>query len=66
MGLDEGRIRMALGLAASMASGLAANFGSLIKPLHGGMAAERGLFAAQLAKNGFTANPNALEDSLGF
>jgi 2-methylcitrate dehydratase PrpD len=66
MGLDEDRIRMALGLAASMASGLAVNFGSLTKPLHAGMAAERGLFAAQMAKNGFTANPNALEDSLGF
>jgi len=66
MGLDEGQIRMALGLAASMASGLAVNFGSLTKPLHAGMAAERGLFAAQLAKNGFTANPNALESSLGF
>jgi 2-methylcitrate dehydratase PrpD len=66
MGLDAGRIRMALGLAASMASGLAVNFGSLAKPLHAGMAAERGLFAAQLAQIGFTANLNALEGALGF
>lgn len=66
MGLDQGRICMALGLAASMAGGLAVNFGSLAKPLHAGMAAERGLFAAQLARNGFTANENALEGSLGF
>ena len=66
MGLDAGQIRMALGLAASMASGLAVNFGSLAKPLHAGMAAERGLFAAQLAQVGFTANPNALEGALGF
>jgi 2-methylcitrate dehydratase PrpD len=66
MGLDAGQIRMALGLATSMASGVAANFGSLTKPLHAGMAAERGLFAAQLAQSGFTANANALEGSLGF
>jgi 2-methylcitrate dehydratase PrpD len=66
MGLDKGQVCMALGLSASMASGLAVNFGSLAKPLHAGMAAERGLFAAQLAKNGFTANQNALESSLGF
>ena len=66
MGLDAGQIRMALGLAASMASGVAVNFGSLTKPLHAGMAAERGLFAAQLAQVGFTANPNALEGALGF
>ncbi|MGD8387233.1 MAG: MmgE/PrpD family protein [Desulfobacteraceae bacterium] len=66
MGLDHERIRMALGLATSMAGGLAVNFGSLTKPLHVGMAAERGLFAAQLAKHGFTASPDALEGPLGF
>jgi 2-methylcitrate dehydratase PrpD len=66
MGLDAGKTRMALGLAASMASGVAVNFGSLAKPLHAGMGAERGLFAAQLAHTGFTANPDALEGALGF
>ena len=66
MGLDVQRIRMALGLVCSMASGVAVNFGSLAKPLHAGMAAERGLFAAQLAQSGFTANPGALESALGF
>jgi len=66
MGLDIGQIRMALGLAASMPSGVAVNFGSLTKPLHAGMAAERGLFSAQLAQIGFSANPNALEGPLGF
>jgi len=66
MGLGAEEIRTALGLAASMASGLAANFGSLAKPLHAGMAAERGLFAAQLAQIGFTSNLKALEGELGF
>jgi 2-methylcitrate dehydratase PrpD len=66
MGLDARRIRMALGLVCSMASGVAVNFGSLAKPLHAGMAAERGLFAAQLAQSGFTASQRALESALGF
>lgn len=64
--LDGEKIRHAIGLASSMACGVAVNFGSLAKPLHAGMAAERGLFAAQLASSGFSANPNALEGPLGF
>lgn len=66
LGLDSHKVRMAIGIAASMASGVAVNFGSMTKPLHAGMAAERGLLAAQLAQSGFTANPNALESALGF
>lgn len=66
LGLDAHKVRMAIGIASSMASGVAVNFGSLTKPLHAGMAAERGLLAAQLAQSGFTANPGALENALGF
>ena len=66
MGLDISQIRTAMGLASSMASGLAVNFGTLTKPLHAGMAAERGLMSAQLAKSGITANAEALEGELGF
>ena len=66
MGLNAGKIKTALGLVLSMASGVAVNFGSLAKPLHAGMAAERGLLAAQLAQGGFTANQGALEGALGF
>jgi 2-methylcitrate dehydratase PrpD len=66
MGLKTDQIKAALGLAASMAGGVAVNFGSMAKPLHAGMAAERGLFAAQLAQSGFTANQGALEGALGF
>ena len=66
MGLKRDNIKTAMGLASSMASGVAVNFGSLAKPLHAGMAAERGLFAAQLAQSGFTANQGALEGALGF
>lgn len=57
---------MALGLAASLASGLKANFGTMTKPLHVGHAARNGLFAALMVRQGFTANPAALEHRQGF
>ena len=66
MNLDVEKIRTAIGLTSSMASGVSVNFGYLAKPLHAGMAAERGLLACQLAQNGFTANQKALESTLGF
>jgi len=66
LGLDAARTNMALGLACSMAGGVAVNFGSMAKPFHAGMSSERGLLAAQLAATGFTANPAAMEGALGF
>jgi 2-methylcitrate dehydratase PrpD len=57
---------MALGLATSLASGLKANFGTMTKPLHVGHTARNGLFAALLVRQGFTANPAALEHKQGF
>ncbi len=57
---------MALGLAASLASGLKANFGTMTKPLHVGHTARNGLFAALMVRQGFTANPAALEHKQGF
>lgn len=57
---------MALGLAASLASGLKANFGTMTKPLHVGHTARNGLFAALMVRGGFTANPGALDAKQGF
>ena len=57
---------VALAIAASSASGIKANFGSMVKPLHVGQAAHDGLLAALLASEGFTANPEALEHKQGF
>jgi 2-methylcitrate dehydratase PrpD len=57
---------VAIGLAASLASGLKANFGTMTKPLHVGHAVRNGLFAALMAREGFTANPAALEARQGF
>ncbi len=64
--LDAGRAAHAMGLAASMASGLVANFGSMVKPLQVGLAARNGIVAAQLAERGLTAAPDALESPRGF
>jgi 2-methylcitrate dehydratase PrpD len=66
LGLDAERLANALAIAASMASGLKANFGTMTKPFHVGHAARNGLLAAMLARNGMNANPAALEDSQGF
>jgi len=66
LGLDRKRTAQALAIAASLASGIKANFGTMTKPLHVGHTARNGLFAAQLAREGFTANPAALEHSQGF
>lgn len=64
--LDTKRAAHALGIAASMASGLVANFGSMTKPLQVGWAVRNGLVAARLAERGVTAAPDALESPRGF
>lgn len=64
--LSPEQIAVALALAASMASGIKANFGTMAKPFHVGQTARNGLSAALLAKAGMTANPGALEHRQGF
>ena len=62
----EEQLVRTLGIAASMASGLRENFGTMTKPLHAGRAAENGVSAALLARDGFTAATNILEARRGF
>jgi 2-methylcitrate dehydratase PrpD len=64
--LDLSRTTMALCIAASMASGLKANFGTMTKPLHIGQCCRNGLLAALLAENGFDAAIDAFEHHQGF
>jgi 2-methylcitrate dehydratase PrpD len=66
MKLSAAQTAQALAIAASHASGIKANFGTMTKPLHVGHTARSGLWAAMLAKNGFTANNAALEHKQGF
>ncbi|MCD4534309.1 MmgE/PrpD family protein [Nocardioides sp. cx-169] len=66
IGLDVERTRHALGIAASGAAGSLANFGTMTKPLHAGLAARDAVVAVGLARRGFTANPEMLETRRGF
>src|SRR5262249_10361452 len=59
--LDVAQTARALALAASFASGIKANFGTMTKPLHVGHVGRNGLFAALIAARGFESNPAALE-----
>jgi 2-methylcitrate dehydratase PrpD len=64
--LNSSQIEMALGITASMASGIVGNFGTMTKPLHVGLGARNGVLAARLAQSGFTANAQAIESGFGF
>ncbi|HEV8573930.1 MAG TPA: MmgE/PrpD family protein [Dehalococcoidia bacterium] len=64
--LDAARTQTALAIAASLASGVRQNFGSMTKPLHAGWAARNGVLAATLAECGLTADAEALEGESGF
>ncbi len=64
-GLGPASASHALGIAASLSSGLMGNFGSMTKPLHAGWAASHGVEAAQLALMGVTASADVLESSTG-
>jgi 2-methylcitrate dehydratase PrpD len=52
-GFDSARTAVALGIAASLAGGLRANFGTMTKPFHAGQAAENAIVANHLAALGF-------------
>lgn len=64
-GLNAEKTAIALAVAASQASGLRDNFGSMTKPFHAGHAGESGTVAADLAAIGWTAAPDILEAQLG-
>jgi len=66
LGLDATAAGHALAIAASEASGLKENFGTMVKPLHAGLAARNGVLAAQLATSGMTASAAAIEGPQGF
>jgi len=64
--LPKDRIAAALSIAASHAGGLAANFPSMTKGYHAGMAARNGLISVRLAAAGLTGSDSALENPQGF
>ena len=66
LGLTAAQTEIAFGITSSMASAIVANFGTMTKPLHVGLAARNGVLAAKLAQSGFTANRQAIEGRFGF
>jgi 2-methylcitrate dehydratase PrpD len=64
--LDAKHTGAALGIAASMASGIRQNFGTMTMALHVGLTARDAVHAALLAERGFGADPAALHGKYGF
>ena len=64
--LDGARIGAAISAATSFAGGLKRQFGTQMKPVHAGLAAQAGILAASLAAQGITAADEALEGPWSF
>ena len=68
--LDAARMTSALGIGGSLCSGLLefakSGSGAMVKRLHLGRAAEGGVLAASLARDGFEGPPTVLEGKFGF
>ena len=64
--LDTDKTVHALGIAGTQSSGLmAAQYGSMVKRMHAGRAAQSGLYGAQFADAGFTGIVNVFESEYG-
>ena len=64
--LSEERTGHALAIAASGASGIRQNFGTMVKSLHAGQASSAGVLAALLAERGYGGSLIAFEGKSGF
>jgi 2-methylcitrate dehydratase PrpD len=66
LGLDADRAANALGIGATQAAGLyCARAGAMTKRFHAGHAAQAGVIAGQLARDGFTGSQDVLEADFG-
>jgi 2-methylcitrate dehydratase PrpD len=65
LGLDAGRAAHALSISTSMAGGSMAQFGTMTKPVHAGLAAKAGVMAAGLARSGVEGSMEALDGLKG-
>ncbi len=66
LGFDTDQMCKVLGLTATRAAGLKAQFGTMGKPYNAGLAASAGVEAALLVAKGFEPNGRALEGQYGF
>ena len=63
---DESQMRQAIGIASTQVIGMQEFFGSDTKSFHIGRAAQAGMLAATLTKNGYTSSLEALEAKYGW
>jgi 2-methylcitrate dehydratase PrpD len=66
LALDGKKAAHALAIAASEASGIRENFGTMVKSLHAGQASEAGVLAALFAERGYEGSSTAFEGKCGF
>ena len=66
IGVDAQRMVYALGIAATQASGMQQNRGTMCKSFHAGKAASNGLLAGLLAEQGFDSTEEMIEGKRGF
>lgn len=64
--LELEELQKAISIAAIQVTGMHDSFGTYAKPFHVGRAAQNGLMAALLAKNGFSASLEGLEAERGW
>jgi 2-methylcitrate dehydratase PrpD len=64
--LTPGATAHALGIAASLACGVKENIGTMVKPLHAGVAARNGVMAARLGHQGLTSSEIAIDGPQGY
>ncbi len=66
LNLNEEQMVDCLGIGGTQGAGLlAAQFSSMVKRMHAGRAGQSGIYAAQLARKGFTGIPDILEAKYG-
>jgi 2-methylcitrate dehydratase PrpD len=59
--LDAAQAGFAVSIATSMAAGFMSQFGTMVKPIHAGLAAKSGVLAASLARGGINAGLATLD-----
>jgi 2-methylcitrate dehydratase PrpD len=63
--LDAEKAGHAVSIATSMAAGFMSQFGTMVKPIHAGLAAKAGVMAASFAKSGINAGLDTLDGRTG-
>lgn len=68
LGLGEAELAHAINVVCSLAGGILEGnrTGGEVKPMHAGLCAANGIFAAQLAQSGMTGPPTSIEGRFGF